>query len=103
MKHLFGIPAAIAAIIANMAFRGYVLTDLWGWFVVPLGAPQIGITAAIGLSLILHWLTMNQFAAMREDDSKGYAKAFGRSLEIAIVTLCTWAIGAAVHFIGEVA
>lgn len=34
--------------------RGWVLSVIWGWFMVPLGAPAIGIAAAIGVALIGH-------------------------------------------------
>lgn len=38
-------------------FRGFVLTRLWAWFVVPFGAPTVGIATAIGLTMIGSMLT----------------------------------------------
>ena len=36
----------------SSAFRGFVLTKLWAWFVAPLfGLPQLGIIQAIGLGM----------------------------------------------------
>jgi len=32
--------------------RAYALYQLWSWFVVPLGAPKIGMAHAYGLSLV---------------------------------------------------
>lgn len=32
--------------------NGFTLSVLWGWFVVPLGGPDIGIAEAFGLSLV---------------------------------------------------
>jgi hypothetical protein len=46
-----GTAGVIAFIVALALLRGYVLSQLWGWFVQPLGAPHIGVVHAIGLSL----------------------------------------------------
>jgi hypothetical protein len=43
---LLGIPLAI--------YRAWVLMTLWGWFVVPFGAPRIGMAWAYGLGVI-YW------------------------------------------------
>lgn len=32
-------------------WSGFVLSVLWGWFVVPLGVPPIGVLQATGLTL----------------------------------------------------
>lgn len=43
----------LVALVAVMAlYNAFVLATLWAWFVVPLGAAQIGIAHAYGLSLI---------------------------------------------------
>lgn len=34
------------------ALRGWVLFVLWGWFVLPLGAPAVTIPQALGLSVL---------------------------------------------------
>lgn len=48
-----GIMAAISFIL-----NGYVLSVLWGWFIVPtFGAPELGIVPAIGLVLVVGILT----------------------------------------------
>lgn len=43
---LWSIPLAI--------YRAWVLMTLWGWFVVPLGAPRIGMAWAYGIGVI-YW------------------------------------------------
>lgn len=53
----FGVLFAIGVIAASVIVEGFVLRSLWKWFVVPLGAPAIQITTAIGLSLIIALLT----------------------------------------------
>ena len=32
--------------------NGWVISSLWDWFIIPLGAPHMPITSAIGLSII---------------------------------------------------
>lgn len=54
-----------ALTVAGMLLRGLVFSLLWAWFVVPLGAPKIGIPAAIGISLTINYLTID-LSATRE-------------------------------------
>lgn len=53
--------APLAAIIALIAYRGWVLMLLWTWFVTPtLNLPVVGLGAAIGLSLVASALAYRQ-------------------------------------------
>lgn len=36
----------------------YAVSSLWLWFVVPLGIKAIGLVHAYGLSIIVHYMTM---------------------------------------------
>ena len=51
-KSLLGI-AALALTIVYMVVNGWAVSVLWGWFVVPLGVPAVGIAHAIGLRCIV--------------------------------------------------
>lgn len=42
---------AIAVLPLLIVEQGWAISILWGWFVVPLGLPEIGIAAAIGVSI----------------------------------------------------
>lgn len=44
--------AMLVLLPAGIFLSGVVLSDLWEWFVHPLGLPIIGIAHAIGLSLL---------------------------------------------------
>ncbi len=46
---------ALALVLA--AWKAFVLSVVWGWFVVPLGAPAIGVLHAYGLMLMLSLVT----------------------------------------------
>ncbi|MNK14372.1 hypothetical protein D3C87_324890 [compost metagenome] len=54
---LLGLPALIAVMAI---YRGYILSILWGWFLVPLGMPIITIPLAIGFTLIVGYFTTNK-------------------------------------------
>lgn len=51
-------------------FNGWALSVLWGWFLVPLGLPQIGMAHAIGIGLLVGFLTKTHLHAEKEFDSK---------------------------------
>jgi hypothetical protein len=49
---------ALIVTIGGSIVNGYVLSVLWGWFVVPLfQAPQLSIPYAIGISFIIKMLS----------------------------------------------
>lgn len=41
---------------ALILWQGYVLWVMWGWFIVPLGAPEINVPWAIGFAAVVHML-----------------------------------------------
>lgn len=48
----------ITVIILAPIWRGYVFSQLWLWFIVPtFGADPLGLALAIGLGLIVSFLT----------------------------------------------
>ena len=43
-----------------MIFRGWVITYLWAWFIVPFGIEQISLPHAIGISIMTGLLTFHR-------------------------------------------
>jgi len=43
--------------VVGILWRGYVLSFLWGWFMVPLGVKPVGVAVAVGLSSLGGMLT----------------------------------------------
>jgi Na+(H+)/acetate symporter ActP len=87
---LFGICAIVALMVASSIWSGYVLSILWGWFIVPtFGLPMLSIPVAIGLALIVSYLT-KQMAESRV--AWGYT--FSMALVVPLVALC---MGYVVH------
>jgi hypothetical protein len=65
---LFGAAGATVGIIAMLvlfivysaAVNGYVLSSLWGWFIVPVFAVEpITIVQAVGLSIVVSFVTFH--------------------------------------------
>lgn len=49
----------LATCVISMIWRGYVLSILWGWFIVPtFGLPHLAITVALGISLMITLITV---------------------------------------------
>ena len=42
----------------TLTWKGFVISKLWGWFLVPLALPPIGIAHAVGISTLAALLTM---------------------------------------------
>ena len=89
MKTLLG----LLAIVPSTLLRGYVITLLWAWFVMPtFGLPILTIGYAIGLSGLVSFLTLQ----VKKND-----KAFDMLEAVLVsvfVTLIYWSSGAIVHF-----
>lgn len=59
----------ILSIPWTIAWRGYVLSVLWAWFVVTtFEAPALSIPAAIGLSLVVGFLTQQYQQTKTDND-----------------------------------
>ena len=48
----------VALFVFTSLFRGYILSVLWGWFMVPtLGLPRLSVVQAIGIAIVVSFLT----------------------------------------------
>ena len=69
-----------------IVFSGFVTTELWLWFAVPLGAPVIGIAHALGLRMLV---TVATHTYSKDERSQG------ERLTMAFVfPLFAWGFGA---------
>lgn len=61
----------LAVLIASIAvLRGWVLSILWAWFLVPMGLPPISIPYAIGISLVFGMLAKDSYSKSDDDDTR---------------------------------
>lgn len=66
---------AIGFTIVGAVLNGWALSVLWGWFIVPvLKVPQLTILQAIGVAMVVSFLTKNYSTS---DKSKGTADLIG--------------------------
>ena len=79
---IIGLPALIAL---SSIFNGYALKVLWGWFVVPIfNLPQLSIPAAIGIAMVVGYLTKDTSNDCKKADKSG-AQKIGEAIGIAIL------------------
>jgi hypothetical protein len=58
MKAIGYIATFLITTVFGSIWNGYVLAILWRWFVVkPFGAPALTVATAIGISLVVGYLT----------------------------------------------
>ena len=76
-----------AFVLPFAAWFGFVVKTIWGWFVVPLHAPAIGVWEAAGLYLLIRLLTMD--LTLPRDDDKTPAERFLTSVVFGIVVPAT--------------
>jgi len=76
-----GVIGVITLIVVSSVLNGYVLSVLWGWFVVPtFGAPQLSIAPAIGIALVVSYMTHQTHDCQKEDKSPGEKIAVGTAI-----------------------
>ena len=57
-------------IVPLTLYRGWILLLLWGWFIIPLGAPGITMAHALGISLIIGFITSHYDSRKKTQDEK---------------------------------
>ena len=68
-----GVLGFIALMVVSTILRGIVLSILWGWFVFPLGLPMITGALALGIALLVSYMTDHD--SKKEDRELGTAMA----------------------------
>ena len=84
-----GIFVIVLSFIPLTIFRGWVISWLWLWFAVPLGAPTIGVAWAIGLSSLTGLFQHVQSEAKAEDDNplSRLGKAYSKVILYPVIAL----------------
>lgn len=66
--------AIFSIIVLASITHGFVLSILWGWFLVPLGAPALGIAHTIGIALLTRYLTYHHNNCEKEKEENPIVK-----------------------------
>lgn len=90
--------AMFGLIAVGSIWSGYVLTILWGWFVVPtFGMPALQLAPAIGLAMVVSYLTHQYMPKVTNEGSSfdQMGHAFGHiALKPAMALLVGWIVKA---------
>jgi len=62
---------AVLLLVLAYILYGAAFETLWGWFIVPLGAPDIGIVHAIGIVTLIGLLTHTDDSVKRDRKGTG--------------------------------
>ena len=88
----------LLGVVAGMAIlNGFMLSYMWEWFVVPFGAPSIGILHSIGLAVLVSMLTYQGTPKAAEDDealSKLFGLLFGKVVAFGLAFLVSFGVAA---------
>lgn len=73
MKALGYTVTTIAFVFISVIFSGYVLSILWSWFIVPVfPVSEINIPTAIGIAMIVSYLTYQDIESKKKSESYGW-------------------------------
>lgn len=78
-----GFAGIVAVVVIASLMRGWALSVLWGWFLVPLGLPGLNIPTAIGISLVVSFLTHQTHD---DDKERTFSERMFRLFGAAILT-----------------
>jgi hypothetical protein len=87
---IFGGCIILGLLIAIM--RGWVLTYLWQWFIVPFGLPEISILHAWGFAILIGMLTSP--VNLKEDTQK---TDLNKTIIALIAPLISLGVGYLIH------
>jgi hypothetical protein len=88
--------AMIVLALLAAALGGMVLSDLWSWFVVPLGVRPIGIAAGCGIGMTVRLLTLS----IRRSDTVTFPEYFELWSTLVAYNLIAQLVGWLLHLVG---
>ncbi len=80
---LGGVVGVAFLMVFSAIFNGYALSVLWGWFVVPtFGAPALDVVPAIGIALVVGYMTHQMREKKKDEQSFKQIIAHGTAYAI---------------------
>jgi len=97
MKAIGWITVTFIGLFVTSLYRGFVLSLCWVWFVVPFGTPAISIAHAMGISLVVGFLTSK--SGKKPDTDDEFAEVLMRGLvQSTLFTTIVWPIAWAISW-----
>ena len=85
-------------LVVGYALKGFVLSTLWGWFMVPLfGLPSLGLIPAIGVAMVVSFLTFHYVREPAVPEDKKWESAIASFGFAVLYPLFTLFIGWIAH------
>lgn len=73
MKFLLGLVAILVLVVYSVCLSGWAFSLLWGWFIVPVfGAPMLLVSQAIGISLVVTYLTHHDRVSSKKKEGETF-------------------------------
>lgn len=85
----------IILLVFSSVLVGYIAFHFWNWFVIPLGAPAIGVVNAIGVVMILRLITRQPVT--KDEAGRPYSETLSRGIVTTVGSLIFWGLGFLVH------
>ena len=90
--------AKLCIIAASAPFNGWVLSQLWSWFIVPLGVVHLSVTAAMGIIVtvaLINWSSVRFSTWLRSSEDAminhiAIASWVAPAVALAAGYVCTW-------------
>ena len=84
--------------VVGSVFNGYVLSILWGWFMVPtFHLPTLSVAPAIGIAMVIGYLTKQESPDVEEKERSTGMKVARFVAQIIMKPLVALAFGWVVH------
>jgi len=80
----------VGLLVALCLLNGFMLSYMWAWFIVPLGAPPIGVLHAIGIGILVSVLTSEASPGGQDEDA--IQKMLGKLFAKLAVFGIAWAV-----------
>jgi len=94
-RYLLGTAAVAVVSLLTTILRGWVLCDLWRWFMEPMGLPGIGMAHAVGLSTLVGLLTHQPDPPGKDKDAT-FLLLYATFMSVGL-SLMAWIMGALAH------
>jgi hypothetical protein len=89
MNSLLKILGVLALCFISTFLQLYVVSKLWGYIVVPIGAPEIGLKMALGIFMLVNIMTYEY----KEEPEVSMEVGCKRVLVSIAASLIAWSLG----------
>ncbi len=88
MRSLVSIVITFLVAVSGTILKGFVLSKLWGWFIVPyFSLPTLSVPLAIGVAATVSFLTLQHIPNNKKSEEDRAADAISSTLILPFVFL----------------